>query len=213
MTRRVEIGIKTSPQAVDWPTLEAAWARIGEHAVFESVWLNDHLTDIGRDRAGPSFEAFAALAALAHHVPGKWLGHAVLSATFRHPSVLAKSATVMDHVTGGRFILGIGAGWFDPEHTPFGIPFPPMPERFDRFESAVHTIRALFSDQATTDAGVTRSDPFFPLVDATNDPPPLTPGGPPIWLGGQKRRGIALAAAVADGWLLPAVRPTRTRPT
>ena len=80
-----------------------------------------------------------------------------------------------------------------------------MPERFDRFESAVHTIRALFSDEAATDAGVTRPDPFYPLVGATNDPAPLTPGGPPIWLGGQKRRGIALAAAVADGWLLPAV--------
>ncbi len=209
MTRRVEIGIKTSPQAVDWPTLEAAWARIGEHAVFDSVWMNDHLTDIGRERAGPSFEAFTAMAALAHHVPGKWLGHAVLSVTFRHPSVLAKSATVMDHVTGGRFILGLGAGWFDPEHTPFGIPFPPMPERFDRFESAVHTIRALFSAEATTDAGVTRADPFYPLVGATDDPAPLTPGGPPIWLGGQKKRGIALAASVADGWLLPAVTPDK----
>jgi alkanesulfonate monooxygenase SsuD/methylene tetrahydromethanopterin reductase-like flavin-dependent oxidoreductase (luciferase family) len=208
-TRRVEIGIKTSPQGVDWPTLESAWARIGEHAVFESVWMNDHLTDIGRDRAGPSLEAFTAMAALAHHVPGKWLGHAVLSATFRHPSVLAKSATVMDHITGGRFILGLGAGWFDPEHTPFGIGFPPMPERFDRFESAVHTLRAMFSTEATTDAGVTRADPFFPLFGATNDPPPLTPGGPPIWLGGQKKRGIALAAAAADGWLLPAVTPDK----
>jgi alkanesulfonate monooxygenase SsuD/methylene tetrahydromethanopterin reductase-like flavin-dependent oxidoreductase (luciferase family) len=207
--RRVEIGIKTSPQGVDWQTLESAWGRIGEHDVFDSVWMNDHLTDIGRERAGPSFEAFTAMAALAHHVPGKWLGHAVLSATFRHPSVLAKSATVMDHATGGRFILGIGAGWFDPEHTPFGIPFPPMPERFDRFESAVHTIRSLFSDEAATDAGVTRDDPFYSLVGATNDPAPLTPGGPPIWLGGQKRRGIALAAAVADGWLLPAVTPDK----
>ena len=173
--------------------------------MFDAVWMNDHLTDVVQERAGPSFEAFTAMAALAHHVPGKWLGHAVLSATFRHPSVLAKAATVMDHVTGGRFIVGLGAGWFDPEHTPFGIPFPPMPERFDRFESAVHTIRALFSDEATTLAGVTRPDPFYPLVGATNDPAPLTPGGPPIWLGGQKRRGIALAASTADGWLLPAV--------
>lgn len=203
--RRVEIGIKTSPQSVDWPTLDAAWARIGEHEVFDAVWMNDHLTDIGQERAGPSFEAFTAMAALAHHVPGKWLGHAVMSATFRHPSVLAKAATVMDHATGGRFILGLGAGWFEPEHTPFAIPFPPMPERFDRFESAVHTIRALFSAEAATDAGVTRPDPFYPLVGATNDPPPVTAGGPRIWLGGQKRRGIALAAAAADGWLLPAV--------
>ena len=103
------------------------------------------------------------MAALAHHVPGKWLGHAVLSVTFRHPSVLAKSATVMDHATGGRFILGLGAGWFDPEHTPFGIPFPPMPERFDRFESAVHTIRALFSGRGDH---VRRRDPGRPVLPA-----------------------------------------------
>lgn len=202
---RVSIGIKTSPQAVDWPTLDAAWGRIGEHEIFESVWMNDHLTDVSLDRAGPSWEALTAMAALIHHVPGKWVGHAVLSVTFRHPSVLAKAATVMDHATGGRFILGLGAGWFEPEHTPFGIPYPPMPERFDRFASAVHVIRALLSAEAATEAGVTRPDRFYPLVGATNDPAPLTPGGPPIWLGGQKPRGLALAAEVAGGWLLPAV--------
>ena len=178
--------------------------------MFESVWMNDHLTDIGQDRAGTSWEAVTAMAALAHHVPGRWLGHAVLSATFRHPAVTAKAATVLDHVTGGRFILGLGAGWFEPEHVPFGIPFPPMPERFDRFESAVRTIRALFSAEAATPAGVTRDDPFVPLVGATNDPPTVRAGGPPIWLGGQKRRGIALAAELADGWLLPAVLPDKS---
>lgn len=206
---RVSIGIKTSPQAVEWGTLEATWARIGEQDVFESVWMNDHLTDINLERAGPSWEALTAMAALVHHVPGKSVGHAVLSATFRHPSVLAKAATVMDHATGGRFILGLGAGWFEPEHTPFGVPFAPMPERFERFASAVHVLRALFSDAAATDAGVTRPDPFYPLDGATNDPPPLTPGGPPIWLGGQKRRGLALAATAAQGWLLPAVTPDK----
>ncbi len=209
-TRPISIGIKTSPQAVDWPTLEAAWARIGEHDVFESVWMNDHLTDVTRPRAGASWEALTAMAALVHHVPGKWVGHAVLAMTFRHPAVLAKAAAVMDHATGGRFILGLGAGWFDLEHTPFGIPFPPMPERFDRFESAVRVIRALGSPAAATETGVTRPDPFYPLEGATNDPPPVTPNGPPIWLGGQKRRGIALAAEVAQGWLLPAVTPDKS---
>jgi alkanesulfonate monooxygenase SsuD/methylene tetrahydromethanopterin reductase-like flavin-dependent oxidoreductase (luciferase family) len=203
--RRVSIGIKTSPQAVDWTTLDGAWARIGEHDVFDSAWMNDHLTDISKDRHGPSLEALTTLAALIHRVPGKWVGHAVLSATFRHPAVLAKAATVMDHATGGRFILGLGAGWHEGEHHPFGIPLPPMPERFDRFESTVHVLRALWSDEAAAPPGVTRPDPFYPLTEATNEPPPLTPGGPPLWLGGQKRRGIALAAAVADGWPLPTV--------
>ena len=205
MRRPVQIGIKTSPQAVDWPTIDAAWARIGEHEVFDSVWMNDHLTDVSQERHGASLEALTTLAALVHRVPGKWVGHAVLSATFRHPAVLAKAATVMDHATGGRFIVGLGAGWHVGEHLPFGIPMPPMPERFDRFESAVHVLRALWSASATAPPGVTRPDPFYPLSEATNEPPPLTPGGPPLWLGGQKRRGIALAAAVADGWALPSV--------
>ncbi len=205
MTRRIPLGIKTSPQGVDWATLDAAWARIGEHEVFESVWMNDHLTDVSRERHGPSFESLTAMAALVHRVPGKTVGHAVLSNTFRHPAVLAKAATVMDHATGGRFILGLGAGWHEGEHVPFGIPLPPMPERFDRFESAVHVIRALWSAEAGTEPGVTRPDPFYPLVEATNEPAPSTPDGPRLWLGGQKPRGIALAAAVADGWALPTV--------
>lgn len=209
MSEGLHIGIKTSPQAVDWPTLDAIWARIGEQPVFDSVWMNDHLTDIGKGRAGASWEAVTAMAALAHRVPGRWLGHAVLSATFRHPTVTAKAATVLDHVTGGRFILGLGAGWYEPEHVPLGIPFPPMPERFDRFESTVRTIKALFSAEATTPTGVTRADRFFPLSGATNDPPTVIVGGPPIWLGGQKRRGIALAAELADGWILPAVLPDK----
>jgi alkanesulfonate monooxygenase SsuD/methylene tetrahydromethanopterin reductase-like flavin-dependent oxidoreductase (luciferase family) len=205
MTRHVPIGIKTSPQAVDWPTLDAMWARIGTYAVFESVWMNDHLTDIAFDRHGPSFEALTAMAALAHHVPGRWLGHAVLSATFRHPAVLAKAATVMDHATGGRFIVGLGAGWHVGEHISLGIPLPPMQERFDRFESSVHVLRALWSPEAATPPGITRPDPFYPLVGATNEPPPRPGAGPKLWLGAGRRRGIALTAAFADGWVMPAV--------
>ncbi len=209
MTRqhRVAIGIKTSPQDTNWTTLDAAWARIGEHEVFESAWVNDHLTNASVPQGGASLEALTTLAALAHHVPGKWLGIAVLSATFRHPAALAKQLTVLDHVTGGRLIAGLGAGWHDPEHGPFGIPFPPIVERFDRFESALGVIRALFSDAARSLPGVTRPDPFYPLDGATNEPGTLTPGGPPIWLGGQRRRGIDLAARDAQGWITPFLLP------
>ena len=78
--------------------------------------------------------------------------------------MLAKAATVLDHATGGRFIVGLGAGWHEGEHVPFGIPLPPMPERFDRFESAVHVLRALWSEAAPRRPGVTRPDPFYPLT-------------------------------------------------
>jgi alkanesulfonate monooxygenase SsuD/methylene tetrahydromethanopterin reductase-like flavin-dependent oxidoreductase (luciferase family) len=203
----ISIGINLSPQGVDWPTLEAAWARIGEHEIFESVWANDHLTDVRLERGGASWESLTTTAVLARHVAGKWVGHGVLSNTFRHPAVLAKQAIVLDHATGGRFVLGLGAGWHEGEHRPFGIPLPPMPERFDRFESAVEVIRALFSPAAGEAPGITRPDPFYPLDRAINLPAPLTPGGPPIWLGGQRRRGIALVARVGSGWMLPAVVP------
>jgi alkanesulfonate monooxygenase SsuD/methylene tetrahydromethanopterin reductase-like flavin-dependent oxidoreductase (luciferase family) len=205
MTRHIPIGIKTSPQAVDWATLDAIWARIGAHDVFESVWMNDHLTDIASDRHGPSLEALTTAAALLHHVPGRSIGFAVLSNTFRHPAVLAKAATVLDHATGGRLIVGLGAGWHESEHVSLGISLPPMRERFDRFESAVHVLRALWSPEAASPPGVTRPDPFYPLVDATNEPPPTPGRGPRLWLGAGKRRGIALTAALADGWVMPAV--------
>jgi alkanesulfonate monooxygenase SsuD/methylene tetrahydromethanopterin reductase-like flavin-dependent oxidoreductase (luciferase family) len=116
---------------------------------------------------------------------------------------VAKAATVLDHATGGRFVLGLGAGWFEEEHGPFGIDLPPIGERISRLESAVDTIRALFGPDAAGAPGVTRDDPYYPLHGATNLPLPLTPGGPPIFLGGQKPRGIRLAARAAQGWLLP----------
>jgi alkanesulfonate monooxygenase SsuD/methylene tetrahydromethanopterin reductase-like flavin-dependent oxidoreductase (luciferase family) len=201
----ISIGFKTSPQNVDWPTLDATWARAGELGAFDSGWLNDHITDPARDRGGASWESLTLLAALARRVPGLTVGHGVLSNTFRHPVLVAKAATLLDHVTDGHFVLGLGAGWHQGEHVPFGITLPPIRERFDRFESAVGVIKALLSDEATHEPGVVRPDPFYPLDGATNLPPPLTPGGPPLWLGGQKKRGIALVGRVGDGWMLPAI--------
>jgi alkanesulfonate monooxygenase SsuD/methylene tetrahydromethanopterin reductase-like flavin-dependent oxidoreductase (luciferase family) len=199
----VRIGFKTSPQDVDWATLDATWARAGELGVFDSGWLNDHLTNMDAEHPGPSFEAVTLIALLIHRVPGLTVGHAVLSNTFRHPVVLAKAATVLDHATAGHFVLGLGAGWFEGEHEPFGLELPPIKERIDRLVSAVGVLEALFSPAAASLPGVTRPDPFYPLAGATNMPPPLTAGGPPLYLGGQKPRGIRLAAKSASGWLLP----------
>lgn len=205
---RVRIGFKTSPQDVDWATLDATWRRAGEHSAmtgggFDSGWLNDHLTNMNADVPGASLEALTLMATLVHHVPGVMVGHAVLSNTFREPVLVAKAAIVLDHATDGHFILGIGAGWFEGEHEPFGLELPPLGKRIDRLVSAVDTIRALWSPAAAAPPGVTRDDPFYPLRGAVNAPPPRTPGGPPIYLGGQGPRGIRLAARVAAGWLQP----------
>lgn len=206
----VRIGFKTSPQDVDWATLDATWARAGELSAvgtpgggFDSGWLNDHLTNLDAAEPGPSLEALTLLATLVHHVPGITVGHAVLSNTFRHPVLVAKAAVVLDHATEGRFVLGLGAGWFEGEHEPFGIELHEIGPRIDRLVAAVETLRALFSPEAAGPSGVTRDDPHYPLRGAVCAPPPRTPGGPPLYLGGQGPRGIRLAARTAAGWLLP----------
>ncbi|HUG48474.1 MAG TPA: LLM class flavin-dependent oxidoreductase [Candidatus Limnocylindria bacterium] len=195
--------ISASTAPPDWQTIDAVWGAAGEAEVFDAGWMSDHLSDVSRAQGGGAFETVAMAGALAHRVPGLWMGVAVFAATFRHPALLAKSATVLDNVTGGRFILGLGTGWHEGEHRSFGIPLPPPAERFDRFESYVATVHALLSDEACREPGITRDDPFFPLEQATNEPPPLRPGGPPLWLGGQRRRGIALAVRYAQGWPMP----------
>lgn len=211
----LRIGFKTSPQDVDWPSVDATWARAGELAGepgggFDNGWLNDHLTNLDAAAPGPSLEALTLMATLVHHVPGLTVGHAVLSNTFRHPVLVAKAAVVLDHATDGHFVLGLGAGWFEGEHEPFGIDLPPIGRRIDRLESAIETLRALFSAAAAMRPGVTRNDPFYPLVGAVNAPVPRTAGGPPLYLGGQGPRGIRLAARRAAGWLQPGTHAGNT---
>ena len=209
MTRPGLLGFRTAPiasQGLDWSKLDSIWAAAGAEDVFSAGWMSDHLSDASVDRGGGAFESLTTAAALAHRVPGKWIGIAVLANTFRLPAVVAKAATVLDNATGGRFVLGLGAGWHEGEHEEFGIALPAMPERFARYESAVATLVALFSDEARHAPGVTREDPYYPLREATLEPAPIRPGGPALWLGGQRTRGIALAARFADGWIMPGNR-------
>jgi alkanesulfonate monooxygenase SsuD/methylene tetrahydromethanopterin reductase-like flavin-dependent oxidoreductase (luciferase family) len=196
----MRVGFRTSPQDVTWSQLEEAWAEAGRHEVFDSGWMNDHLGLPGRDRGGSSFEPLTALAALAHHVPGKTIGQTVLSATFRHPAILAREALTLDHITGGRYVLGIGAGWHEWEHNAFGIELPPIGERLTRLEAQVRIIRTLFSKAAQSEPGVSLEVAPYRLAGATQEPPPVRTGGPAIWLGGQGPRGLRIAARVADGW-------------
>ncbi len=142
-------------------------------------WMSDHLSDASRERNGPAFESLTMAAALAHRVAGKWVGIVVLSNTFRHPAVLAKAATVLDNVTRGRFILGLGAGWHEGEHDAFGIPLPPLPERFDRYESALRVLTALFSDEARTPPGVSARRSLLPAPQRHQRAGPDPPRRPP----------------------------------
>lgn len=197
----------TESAGTDWGRVKAFWTRAGELKAVDAVWMSDHLSDSMLERNGPALEALTTVAALSHLMAGKWVGIAVLAATFRHPAIVAKAATVLDLATDGRFILGMGAGWHLGEHDAFGIELPEPRARFDRYESSVAAVSALLSEAAATPPGVTRDDPRFPLRAATNEPGPRTRGGPPIWLGGTRPRGLELIARYADGWPMPGNRP------
>ena len=152
-----------------------------------------------------------ALAALAHHVPGKTVGQTVLAATFRHPSVLAKEALTLDHLTGGRYILALGAGWHVGEHEAFGIDLPPIGERFDRYEAAIRVIKALFSEAALDRAGVTLDAPPFRLSGATMEPARSGPAGHPCGSAARVRAACGSRHATPTAGTSPRTSTARRR--
>ena len=142
--------------------------------------MNDHLTDMdAATRRAVAGGADARWRRSSTTCPGMRVGHAVLSNTFRHPVLLAKAATVLDHATGGRFVLGLGAGWFEGEHEPFGIPLPPIGERDRPADLRGGGAAALFSPEARRRAGrhAARTRSTRCAAPSTR-PAPLTPGRP-----------------------------------
>jgi len=191
----MRIGFKTSQTNVDWPTLRATWELGDTLQVFDSAWIFDHFVALGPEGGG-SHEAFALLGALAALTQRLQIGHLVLGNTYRHPALVANSGATLDHVSNGRFVLGLGAGWHEEEHAMYGMVLPPIGERITMLDSAVRVIKALWESPG----GVSLDAPPYRLVDALCDPAPLTPGGPPIWLGTQGSRGLRIVAERADGW-------------
>lgn len=206
----MRVGFKTAQRYIDWPVLEAIWASAASFDVFDSGWTFDHIYPA--DGAGPTFEGWTTLALLSHHVPNMDVGHLVLANPYRHPGIVAKMATTMDHATRGHFILGLGAGWLEAEANAYGIGLAPIAERMRDLESAIRLIQALFRDgeasrwpesgeDPATSGGVTLDLPPYHLDHARSDPPPYTVKGPPLWLGVQGERvGMRLVAQYADGW-------------
>jgi probable F420-dependent oxidoreductase len=172
-----------------------------EELGFDSVWVSDHFFLSlarygGADEPSGSLEPLSTLAGLAVRTSRVRLGTLVLGAPFRHPSVLAKSATTIDVLSGGRLDLGIGAGWYRDEFEAFGYAFGDVGERFSALEDAVETLEALLpGGPVTLEAGRVR------LVDAYNRPEPVRRPRPPIWIGSKGGdRALRLVAAHADGW-------------
>jgi probable F420-dependent oxidoreductase len=180
---------------------------VAEHAIraeergFDSVWVSDHFFyslarhGVGDDLFG-SLEPLSMLAGLAVRTARVRLGTLVLGAPFRHPSVLAKSATTIDTLSGGRLDLGIGAGWYRDEFEAFGYAFGEVGDRFSALEDTVEVLAALLpGGPATRDVASMR------LVEAYNRPEPAQRPRPPMWIGAKGGdRALRLVARHADGW-------------
>ena len=145
------------------------------------------------DRTVPVVEAWTILAATAAATSHATVGTFVANVMNRHPAVLARMASTLQIVSGGRLILGFGIGGHPAEHEALGIPFPAIPERVARVEEAVAVLRALWSG-----GPVTRASPYYPLADAYARPIPDP--APRIVIGGETPAGARLAGRVGDGW-------------
>jgi F420-dependent oxidoreductase-like protein len=178
-------------------------AQEAERLGFGAFFRSDHYLGMGTEGLpGPS-DAWVTLAGLARETSTIRLGTMMTSATFRHPGPLAISVAGVDQMSGGRVELGIGAGWFEAEHTAYGIPFPSTGERFDRFEEQLAVITGLWA----TPAGerFTYEGQHYQLIDSPALPKPVQ-SPPPVLIGGLgKRRTPELAARYADEFNLPFV--------
>ncbi|HEY2958088.1 MAG TPA: LLM class flavin-dependent oxidoreductase [Actinomycetota bacterium] len=190
----MRIGVVVPMAASDGPGQVPTWPQVrtfGQHAEavgLHSLWVCDHLL------AGPPddgiHEGWTILAALAASTRRVELGQLVTCASFRHPALLAKMATTADAVSGGRLILGLGAGWYDPEYQAFGYP---TDHRAGRFEEAIRIIGPLLRGETVTLAGS-----YYQVHDAALRPPPDRPI--PILVAAKGRRMLRLAARYADAW-------------
>ena len=174
----------------------AAVAVTAEDAGADTVMVMDHFYQLAM--MGPPehemLEAYTLLGALAARTSTVRLGTLVTGVTYRNPAILAKIVTTLDVISSGRAFLGIGAAWFDLEHEGLGVDFPPVKERFERLEEALHICRAMFRDERPTFDGA-----HYRVKGAINSPPPVTPGGPPIMIGGQgEKKTLRLMAQHAE---------------
>jgi F420-dependent oxidoreductase-like protein len=197
----MELRIFTEPQqGATYDDLLAVALR-AEELGFGAFFRSDHYLAMGTDGLpGPS-DAWITLAGLARDTTTIRLGTMMTSATFRHPGPLAISVAGVDAMSGGRVELGIGAGWYEAEHTKYGIPFPSTGERFDRFEDNLAIITGLWA----AEGDFTYEGRHYSVTDSPGLPKP-TQTKPPVLIGGLgKKRTPALTARYADEFNLPFV--------
>ena len=193
-------GVHTGLQNTTIAELRDLWTRIEDHG-FDWISIWDHF--YSADFSGyECHEAVACHAALACHTSRVRVGSLVYCAGYRHPAVLANAIATIDHLSGGRADLGLGAGWAFNEYAAYGIPFPSDGERLDLLEESIQAIRGLLRQEVTDFSGT-----HVQLTEARCEPKPMQ-AELPIWVGGGgEKRTLRIAAQYADGWNVPFVSP------
>jgi F420-dependent oxidoreductase-like protein len=170
-------------------------ARHVERTGWDGVWYADHFMPNAPDTSAPWPEAWVTLSALGALVPRVRLGTLVTGNTYRHPAVLAKMAATLDHITGGRVVLGLGSGWQENEHRQYGIPFYTVAERLARLDEACTVIRSLFREPKSSFDGR-----YYQLEDASLEPKPVQNPLPLLIGGGGEQVTLKITARHADEW-------------
>lgn len=191
----MDFGLDVAQHQLTWDEIRSR-VRLADDAGFTGVWVFDHFTPLYGDPNGPCMEGWTLLAAIAAETTRVRMGTLVTGVTYRHPSILATQAITVDHVSGGRLDVGLGAAWHAGEHRALGIYFPGKGERIDRLEEAVDVVRLLMTTDDATYQGR-----HYRLEGATYRPRPVQQPHPPLWIGASgPQRTLPLAARVADVW-------------
>jgi len=177
----------------DWSTIKASAVK-AEQTGWDGVWFADHFVPFQGEYDGPNHEVWSVLSGLAAVTSRVRLGPLVCGNTYRNPAILAKQAVTADHVSGGRIVLGLGAGWQENEHVAYGLEYGTFTDRFERLEEALQIIRSL-RDNPRTDFDGAR----YQMVDAPLEPKPM--GAFPILIGGGgERKTLRMTAQYAEEW-------------
>jgi F420-dependent oxidoreductase-like protein len=200
-TRQLRFGIKVAQMGGAYPEMRDAWLE-ADRLGFDTGWGHDHLLN-QNDIARPEDEGWTVLTALlvqSRRIRG---GLMVTANTFRHPAVLAKIATTVDVVSGGRLEVGLGAGWFEEEHRQYGLTLPPIGERMRRLEESCQILEALWTEPRATVEGK-----YYQIREAFHEPKPVQRPHPPLVIGTSGERvGLRIAARHAQTWNVARATP------
>ncbi len=187
--------IKTPPHHATWSQFLDLWREADQIDVFESAWNWDHFYPLAPPYDGPNLEGWTMLAALAQATSRLRLGAMVNGMHHRHPAVTANMAATLDIISGGRFVLGMGAGWNEMESRAYGIELGTLKQRFDRFDEGIQVIRSLLDNVVTNFSG-----DYFTVIDAWCEPKPVQTKVPLVIGGKGRTRTLKTAARWADQW-------------